>query len=367
MADVVEMAQDLIRIPSPTGREGRIAAFVRDVLTWAGFQARVNDHGTVVAILRRGAGPTLVFDAHLDTVEAEAFEWTHHPFAGEIADDKLYGRGASDMKGALAAMMAAGQALARSPLQGTLILTGTSWEEHFEGHTLGLALEGLIAQGLRPDAVIIGEASEMNIKRGQRGRTRIHVDIQGQAAHSAHPERGINAVYKASDLIQAIRAMPLPHDDLLGDGIVELIGIHSFPEPVDSVVPYACRVSYDLRLLPGQTRESVLAQFGQIISALGRQDPSSAPSAGSPAAYWSRRRARARRWRHSLLPGSWRRATRWSRRRSGPCAASARTQPSPNTAFAPTAAIRPAWPASPPSAMGRGARMGRTWWTSTSG
>ena len=268
-----QLAQELIRIPSLTGHEADIAAFVEGYLSDAGFRASINDHGTVVATLRRGAGPVVLFDAHIDTVDADAAEWTHPPFAGEIADGKLYGRGATDMKGALAAMMAAGQQLARADWSGTLVITGTSWEEHFEGYTLGVALGELEAQGIRPDYAIIGEASELNVKRGQRGRTRIHFDVKGRPAHSAHPARGINAVYKAAELILAIMNMPLPNDPFLGDGIVELIGIDSLPKPIDSVVPYACRVSYDLRLLPGQTPDSVLRQFQAILDQLSADDP----------------------------------------------------------------------------------------------
>ena len=271
--NATQLAQELIRIPSLTGHEAQVAAFINAYLSEAGFQVSIDDHGAVIAVLTRGEGPTVLLDAHIDTVDADAAEWAYPPFAGEIADGRLYGRGATDMKGAMAAMMRAGKRLAREAFAGTLAITGTSWEEHFEGYTLGIAIQELTARGMRPDYVIIGEASELNVKRGQRGRTRIHFDVRGRPAHSAHPARGINAVYKATKLIQAIQDMPLPHDPFLGDGIVELIGIDSLPKPIDSVVPYACRVSYDLRLLPGQTPESVLAQFSAIVDALSARDP----------------------------------------------------------------------------------------------
>lgn len=267
------MAQAFICIPSVTGTEERIASFVNHYLTSAGFESFVNDYNTVVAVLRRGQGPALLFDAHIDTVDADPREWRHPPYAAEIVGGEIYGRGASDMKGALAAMMYAARALAREgSLTGNLVITATSWEEHFEGYTLGKAIEHLAAIGLRPDYVVIGEASELNIKRGQRGRTRIHVDIKGKAAHSAHPESGINAVYKAVKLIERIREMPRRTDDFLGKGIIELIGIDSLPKPVDSVIPYAARVSYDLRLLPGESKDSVLAQFDQVVRQLAQED-----------------------------------------------------------------------------------------------
>lgn len=272
MKPVIALAQELIRLPSLSGQEAGVAAHARDYMAGAGFTARVDDHGTAIGVLRRGDGPTLLLDAHTDTVDVERGGWRHDPFGGEIEVGYLYGRGAADMKGALAAMLAAGAALARESWRGTLVITGTSWEERFEGYTLGVALAELAREGVRPDAVIIGEASELNVKRGQRGRTRLHFDVRGRPAHSAHPERGVNAVYHAAELIRRIRQMPLPEDDFLGRGIAELIGIGSQPQPIDSIVPYACRVSYDLRLLPGQTRASVLAQFAGIIEQLHAGD-----------------------------------------------------------------------------------------------
>jgi putative selenium metabolism hydrolase len=272
--ELTELAQELIRIPSLTGTEVVIAAFVRDYLTRAGLEAWVDEYHSAIGVLRRGAGPTVLFDAHIDTVEANAQEWKHAPFGGEIEGGRIYGRGATDMKGALAAILSAVKLLAQDgDLRGNVIVTGTSWEEHVEGLTLGKALDQLAAQGLRPDYVIIGEASELNLKRGQRGRTRVHVDVQGKAAHSAHPEKGINAVYKALSLAQAIRELPMRRDDFLGQEIIELISIDSLPRPMDSIVPYACRVSYDLRLLPGDTKETVLGRFEVVARRLREADP----------------------------------------------------------------------------------------------
>ncbi len=273
--DLIRLAQALIQIPSPTGQERAIAEYIRSFLAGVGFEAMVNERETVIGILRNGDGPVIVLDAHIDTVEADASEWTYPPDSGVVVDGMIYGRGASDMKGALAAMLHAARRLAedRRSWRGTLIISGTSWEEFFEGHTLGKALEELSLRGIHPDYVIIGEASELNIKRGQRGRTRVYCDVKGRAAHSAHPEEGINAVYQALVLIEGVRALSLPQDDFLGDGIVALIGMHSLPQPVDSVIPYQCRVSYDLRLLPGETKDSVLSRFQTVIKGISQSDP----------------------------------------------------------------------------------------------
>jgi acetylornithine deacetylase/succinyl-diaminopimelate desuccinylase-like protein len=155
----------------------------------------------------------VVLDAHIDTVLVNPEEWEHHPYKAEIADGKIFARGASDMKGAMAAMMQAGKTLSQDEnFKGTLVITGSAWEEHFEGYTLEKEFEYLSSKGIKPDYVIIGEASELNIKRGQRGRTRIHFDVKGKPAHSASPEKGVNAVYKAMDLVKAIRELE-PRED----------------------------------------------------------------------------------------------------------------------------------------------------------
>lgn len=272
--ELIGLAQALIRIPSLTGAEFEIAEFIRDYLATAGLEAWVDEYNSAIGVLRRGDGPTVLCDSHIDTVEVNPIEWKHAPFGGEIEGGRLYGRGATDMKGALAAILYAAKMLAQdAAFRGTLVITGTSWEEHVEGLTLGKALDQLTLRGLRPDAVIIGEASELNLKRGQRGRTRVHVNIQGKAAHSAHPDQGINAVYQAMSLVKAIREQPIRRDELLGSEIAELISIESLPRPMDSIVPYACRVSYDLRLLPGDTRESVLGRFAEVARRLQEADP----------------------------------------------------------------------------------------------
>lgn len=274
MREVVQLLQSLIQIPSITGHEQQIAHYLKDYLESCGFKSRVNTYNTVIGVLDLGEGPTVLLDGHIDTVPANPEEWSHPPHGGLIDHDCIYGRGASDMKGALAAMIIAGKCLAREKkVKGKIVITGTSWEEYFEGYTLGKALDGLAQEGIKPDYVIIGEASELNLKRGQRGRTRVIVDVKGKASHSAHPESGINAVYKAQRLITALQACPLPENPFLGKHIIELIGIESWPNPVDSVVPYQCRVTYDLRLLPGESKASVLQEFAAIIQQVQATDP----------------------------------------------------------------------------------------------
>jgi putative selenium metabolism hydrolase len=271
--ELIELAQALLRIPSKTGEERKIAEFACDYMEDAGFECEINKYNSVFGIVRFGKGPTILLDAHIDTVDAGSAKWKHNPYSGEIDNGRIYGRGASDMKGSFAAMLQAAKELSKQrELNGNIIITGTSWEEYFEGFTLGKIIEDLNGIGLKPDYAIIGEASELNIKRGQRGRTRVFCDIKGKPSHSAHPEEGINAVYKATALIKKIRETELPADDFLGKKIIELIGVQSSPFPVDSVVPYNCRIGYDLRILQGDTKDTVLRQFKDIVNEIKNED-----------------------------------------------------------------------------------------------
>ena len=159
------------------------------------------------------------------------------------------------MKGAVAAFTVAAHRYAvenGKNFAGDVYVAGVVHEECFEG-----VAARKISEKVKPDYVIIGEASEMNLKVGQRGRAEIVVETFGVPAHSANPEKGVNAVYKMCEAIQAIREIEPPVQNKLGKGILELTDVKSSPYPGASVVPEYCRATYDRRLLVGETKESV--------------------------------------------------------------------------------------------------------------
>ena len=141
-------------------------------------------------------------------------------------------------------------------------------EECFEG-----VASREVSARVRPDLVVIGEASECNLKIGQRGRAEIVVETFGKSAHSANPDEGVNAVYRMTELIRRIRAIEPPASGVLGKGILELTDIISEPYPGASVVPAHCRATFDRRLLVGETKESVLAPIRAAIEAAKADDP----------------------------------------------------------------------------------------------
>ncbi len=270
-----ELLTKLIRERSYSGEESGVVAVLKAFFEENGFDDVVVDAaGNVIGVIEGNRpGKTVLFDGHIDTVPVQnPADWTHDPFGAEIDGGRMYGRGTSDMKGAVAAAACAAARFRRvtgGDFAGRICVSGVVHEECFEGVA---ARE--ISRRFRPDLVVIGEASELNLKIGQRGRMEIRVETFGIPAHSSNPEKGLNAVYGMCRVIEALRAIPVPESDFLGRGIMELTDIRSDPYPGASVVPEHCAVTYDRRLLTGETAESVLAPIREAIEELSRKDPS---------------------------------------------------------------------------------------------
>jgi putative selenium metabolism hydrolase len=272
-AEIIENCRTLIHNKSYSGEEGAVVAAIRTLMTHYGFdEIGVDRYGNIVGgIVGKRPGKTIVFDGHIDTVPVDETKWTRKPYGGEIADGKIYGRGSSDMKGAVSAMISAAGFFAQDnqrDFAGKIYISCIVHEECFEG-----VAARLVSEKYKPDYVVIGEASELNLKIGQRGRAEIVVETFGKPAHSANPDAGINAVYKMSKLIDAIHKTEPTRHPVLGAGILELTDIKSSPYPGASVVPDYCRATYDRRLLVGETRASVLQPLQQIIRQLEAGDP----------------------------------------------------------------------------------------------
>lgn len=268
------LCQDLIRCASLSGHEEKAATVLKEAMEALGFDEIATDkYGNVIGtIIGNEPGPCVLLDGHIDTVPVpDKSVWSHDPFGAAIEDGKLYGRGASDMKGAVAAMTSAAAWFAEESgrsFRGKICVAGVVHEECFEG-----IASREISAAYNPDYVVIGEASELNIKIGQRGRAEIVVETTGKPAHSANPEKGINAVHTMTRLIEKIEQIEPEEQPVLGKGICVLTDIISTPYPGASVVPSNCRVTYDRRLLVGETPDSVLAPFHGAIAKLSERDP----------------------------------------------------------------------------------------------
>lgn len=270
---VIELCRKLIQSRSYSGEEDKVADILKLFYEANAFDdVTIDKYGNIIGCIKgKRPGKKLLFDGHMDTVPVEdESKWTHNPFEAEICDGKIYGRGTTDMKGAVAAMANAAAEFAKDcnkDFAGEIYVAGVVHEECFEG-----VAARSISNIVNPDYVIIGEASNLNLKIGQRGRGEVKVETFGVPAHSANPEKGINAVYGMCKVVEAIRSIKPNHHEILGDGILELTDIKSSPYPGASVVPEYCAATYDRRLLVGETKESVLAPIQEILDKLMAED-----------------------------------------------------------------------------------------------
>lgn len=270
---LIAFCQKMIQAKSYSGHEDQVVEEMKRFCDQEGFtDVHVDKYGNCICHIKgKQPGPKLLFDGHMDTVPVpDESAWEHNPFGAEIIDGKMYGRGTSDMKGALSSMLAAAIFYAKDcdyNFPGDIYVAGVVHEECFEG----VAAREISAY-VKPDYVVIGEASQLNIKIGQRGRGELQVETFGVPAHSANPEKGINAVYKMCKVIEAIRGLKPTNHPVLGDGILELVDIKSSPYPGASVVPDYCRATYDRRLLVGETKESVLAPIQELLDQMMKED-----------------------------------------------------------------------------------------------
>jgi putative selenium metabolism hydrolase len=260
----ISLCRELVRAPSPSGDEGRAAEIAARVLRELGYaQVTVDEYGSVTGIRQgRTPGPTILLDAHLDAVAVtNPGEWRHDPFGGEIAEGRLWGRGACDDKGALAAMMCGAARIPLDTLRGRIIVSASVCEENLTGAALSYLLDRYT-----PDLIIAGEPTDLRLGIAQKGRAGIVVSARGVSAHSSRPELGENAVYKMMEAVTRLRALQLPGDPELGRGILELTEMVSDPLPGAGFVPSGCRVRLVERTMPEETAELVLERLRAAVT-----------------------------------------------------------------------------------------------------
>jgi putative selenium metabolism hydrolase len=252
-------ALELVGIPSPSGAEGAVAERVRVELERLGYAVEVDRLGNVVGTRDRGGGPCVLFDAHMDTVGVtDPAAWSADP-AGERRDGRLYGRGAMDMKGPLAAVVHGAVA---AEAAGRVVVCASIAEELVEG-----AATVEVARRVRPDVAVICEATGLRVAIGQRGRAELTVEVFGRPTHSSRPDLGVNAVDAMADVLAAARAIKLPSHPALGPAILVPTDVISRPYPGLSVVPDHCAVTFDRRTLPGESEEDVVAPLRAAVEA----------------------------------------------------------------------------------------------------
>jgi succinyl-diaminopimelate desuccinylase len=290
--ELARFARELVSIPSvyrPDGAEGneeRVARYVADYLERGGFEVHAEEvapgRPNVWAVWEgENKGKTLLFEAHTDVVtEGQAEDWSHPPFGAMREGDRIYGRGACDTKGNLAAAVVAARAIKDSgvPFPGRLILCHPVDEE---GLMAGIKafIEGGHAEGV--DGAVICEPEENQLCVKQKGALRVEVTIRGKMAHGAMPLSGVNPVTRAARLVVAIEE--LEREEIERHGEDPFLGYPSLTptilmgpdcgEPQINVIPASAYVALDVRTVPGQSHEELVDRLEECLSRLESEDP----------------------------------------------------------------------------------------------
>jgi acetylornithine deacetylase/succinyl-diaminopimelate desuccinylase family protein len=273
---LLDLACELIAIPSenPPGDEQCVAdVLLRDLLAH-GWDARrteaAADRPNIVARLEgRQPGPHLLFDGHLDVVPA-GNGWSQDPYTPTIRHGRLIGRGAADMKGGVAAMVAAAEAVRRAgvPLRGTLTLAMVADEE--EG---GCGTRALLDAGLRATWAIVPEPTELRPVVAHKGSANLHIRLRGMPAHASTPELGVNAIEHAMRVLaglDALRRRTILHHELLGPPTLTVCTIAGGFN--DYTVPDQCQLTLNRRLVPPERADDVLADVQAVLAECRSRD-----------------------------------------------------------------------------------------------
>ncbi len=235
----------------------------------AGFdEVRMDPLGNVIGRIGQGSR-ILAFDAHMDTVDlGNPEDWDFDPLCGDVRDGFVHGRGTVDQKGGAAAFVTAGRILKELAFDRdlTVYFIGSVIEEDCDGLCWKFLVE---EEGIRPDAVVVTEPTNLNIYRGHRGRMEMQVSFYGRSCHGSAPERGENAIYMASKAALEIEKLneKLHDDDFLGKGTITISEFVSKSPSLCAVADYA-RIHLDRRLTWGETKESAVAEIQELIKGM---------------------------------------------------------------------------------------------------
>jgi succinyl-diaminopimelate desuccinylase len=279
---LIHWLEELIRIPSITGNEEAIAAYVAQELSRMGYRPE-NKSNNVYCEIGSGA-KSLLLNSHLDTVELGG-QWRHDPFGAAMEDGKIFGRGASDDKGNIAAMLEIARIMKTKAPAGRLIFTFTTGEEF--GTTLENKGSYLLAQFLKADKALVLEPQfdvpekRLNIIYGCRGIENIRVRVKGKASHTGYPERGINAVSRTAKILERLEKLEFHKIFVAGEEV------KTMPMPIQIsggadifLVPAECSVLIHARTAPEDDR--LVSQVEQVCREICGSDfeieiPYSAP------------------------------------------------------------------------------------------
>jgi acetylornithine deacetylase len=257
-------------VPGGAG-EAAIADFVAGWLGEAGLEVTVDEPApgrpSVVGVARgTGGGRSLMLNAHTDTVGVEGMECPHEP---RVRDGRLYGRGAYDMNGSLAAVMLAAARWARAPGRGDVIVTAVADEEH-----ASLGCQSVL-RGWRADAAIVTEPTGLRVCIAHKGFVWVDIETRGRAAHGSRPQEGVDAIVKMGPLLTGLArmesALAQRRHPLVGPPSVHASLIEGGQEL--SSYPECCLLRVERRTVPGEHADDVREEFEALVAAARAADP----------------------------------------------------------------------------------------------
>ena len=265
----------LVRIPSPTGHEQAAADALAGWCIDAGLEVSMQEVETgrpnVLASWRVGRGPHLLLTGHIDTVPVGE-GWTRDPFGAEIADGRLHGRGACDMKGGLAAMLGAIRALRARGEEpaGDVTLAAVVGEEEDSAGT-----RAIVKRGIKADRAVLSEPTALQLVVANRGLLNYRIVVKGASAHASAPALGRNAVTAAARLALELEAtgdrLSTRSHEVFGQPSLTVGTMHGGTRPY--VVPDRCEIEVDRRLNPGETARQVEDELQEAIARVRERLP----------------------------------------------------------------------------------------------
>ncbi len=268
--DAVSLTQSLLRFDTvnPPGRERDCAHMAGALLQDFGFSVEYFEYqeGRTSVVARAGGSDgkkPLCLTGHLDVVPLGARKWSKDPFAGETHGDKLYGRGASDMKAGVAAILLAARAFS-GKLAGTpgIVVVLTAAEEGGCVGSAQLAKTRLLGKA---GAMVVGEPTSNYPLVGHKGSIKFHARFKGVSAHGSMPELGVNAIYKAAKAVAKLEKFRFgtPKHPVMGKPTLN-VGTMEGGNTVNAV-PDAASFGVDIRTVPGMDHEKVLKKIGSLL------------------------------------------------------------------------------------------------------
>ncbi len=263
---IIQFMREIVAIPSMESQIGEVGERIGEEMKALGFtEVRFDKMGNILG--RIGDGPrVIVFDSHIDTVGVgDPASWSHDPFEGKVEDGVLYARGACDEKGSTPGMVY-GLSIANrlGLLEGWTAYYFGNMEEWCDGIAPNSFVE--VDPGVRPDFVVIGEPTKMQVYRGHKGRLEMRVVAKGRSAHAASNHLGENAIYMLLPVIAGIRDLEPKLGDhaFLGHGKITVSDME-VKTPSINAVPDEAVIYIDRRMTFGETKEEVIAQVEALI------------------------------------------------------------------------------------------------------